>query len=199
MHVRIALAVSLFIALPVTAPAQQPVADTGVVTNSAPGKVSETSTVKVTATVTALDKANRAVTLKGQGGYEMTMIATDEVKNFDQIRVGDKVVVHYTQALALELKKGGGEIPKRVESEGASRAGPDEKPASVVKRQVTVVADVTAVDMKNQMVTLRGPKKTVKLKVEDPEQLKLIKKGDQIEATYSEALAASIEPSAHTK
>ena len=121
MHVRIALAVSLFIALPVTAPAQQPVADTGVVTNSAPGKVSETSTVKVTATVKALDKANRAVTLKGQGGYEMTMIATDEVKNFDQIRVGDKVVVRYTQALALELKKGGGGSPSA--SRAKARAG----------------------------------------------------------------------------
>lgn len=43
------------------------------------------------------------------------------------------------------------------------------------------LADVTAVNTKRKTVTLRGPKRTVELKVRDPEQFKLIKVGDQAE------------------
>jgi hypothetical protein len=61
---------------------------------------------------------------------------------------------------------------------------------------VTVVGDVTNVDPATQTVTVRGPKRTVDLKVRDPEQFKLIAKGDQIQATYVEAVAASVKPKA---
>jgi Cu/Ag efflux protein CusF len=44
------------------------------------------------------------------------------------------------------------------------------------------------------MVKLKGPKRTVDLKVRDPSQLKLIKVGDQIEATFTEAIAIAVEP-----
>ena len=44
------------------------------------------------------------------------------------------------------------------------------------------------------MVTLRGPKQVVDLKVQDPEQFKLIKVGDQIQAVYTEAVALVVEP-----
>ena len=43
-------------------------------------------------------------------------------------------------------------------------------------------------------MTVKGPKRTVELKVKDPEQLKLIAKGDQIEATFTEAMAISVTP-----
>jgi hypothetical protein len=41
---------------------------------------------------------------------------------------------------------------------------------------------------------LRGPKRTVDLRVRDPKQIKLVKVGDQVEATYTEAVAVSVEP-----
>ncbi|MBN8443757.1 MAG: hypothetical protein J0M28_18960, partial [Thauera sp.] len=56
------------------------------------------------------------------------------------------------------------------------------------------VADVQQVDRKNQTVTLRGATRTVRLKIKDPEQLKLIKKGDQVEGVYAEAVAVSVVP-----
>ena len=49
------------------------------------------------------------------------------------------------------------------------------------------------VDAKKQVITLRGPERTVKLKIKDPEQIKLIKKGDQVEGVYAEAVALSVE------
>jgi Cu/Ag efflux protein CusF len=42
---------------------------------------------------------------------------------------------------------------------------------------------------------LRGPQgNLVDLNVRDPEQLKHIKKGDQVRAVYTEALAVAVEP-----
>src|SRR5436190_1550303 len=63
-----------------------------------------------------------------------------------------------------------------------------------VAEHVKVTADVTAVDQKTHMVTLKGPKQEVDLYVADPAQLKLIKVGDQIEAEYTQALAITVEP-----
>ena len=165
-----------------------------VMKESQPGKVAVAEAIRVSASVEAIDKASRMVTLKGPEGSVFAVQAGPEVKNFDQIKVGDFVVVRYVEALSLELKKGGGGIRERVESEGGAAAKPGERPAGAATRQVTVVADVIAVDAKKQSVRLRGPQRTIDLKVRDPEQFKLIKVGDQIEARFTEALAVSVEP-----
>jgi len=71
-------------------------------------------------------------------------------------------------------------------------AKPGETPAGAVGRQVTVVADVVGLDPATQVVTLKGPKRTVELPVADPEQFKRIAKGDQVEATYTQAVAMAV-------
>ena len=75
-------------------------------------------------------------------------------------------------------------------------AKPGEKPGVKGARQFTVVGDVIALDPATQTVTLKGPQRTADLKVRDPEQFKLISKGDQIQATYTEALAVAVKPAA---
>lgn len=159
-----------------------------------PGVAGAAQTVKVTATITAIDAATRAVTLKGPQGREVVVTAGPEVRNFAQMKVGDRVDVEYVEALTLELKKGGGMPVARTDTAGAARAKPGEQPAGMVGRQITVVADVVAIDKDKQLVTLKGPKQTVDLKVRDPKQLALIAKGDQVEATYTEAMAIAVSP-----
>ncbi len=63
-------------------------------------------------------------------------------------------------------------------------------------RQVTVVGDVIEVDASTQTITVKGPQRTVNMKVRDPEQFKRVAEGDQIEATYTEAVALSVTPAA---
>ena len=173
----------------------QPVsAQTGAVTSSSPGKVGVAQTVDVSATITAIEKSSRTITLKGPKGDEVKVEAGPEVKNFDQLKVGDVVDMRYRETLALELKKGGGMKVEKTEKAGAVGAKPGETPAGVVGRQVTVVGDVMKVDAATQTVTVKGPQRTVELKVRDPEQFKLIAVGDQIQATYTEALALAVTP-----
>jgi hypothetical protein len=47
----------------------------------------------VTATVEAIDRAERVVTLKGADDELFEVVAGPEVRNFDQIEVGDELAV----------------------------------------------------------------------------------------------------------
>ena len=186
-----------FIALvPTAVPAQSQVPASGgaVFTTTAPGKRTDERVAEISASVEAVDAANRAVTLKGPNGSPVTVAVGPDVKNFDQIKVGDSVFVRYFQALTLELKKAGKAMVERTESDAGETAQPGERPAMGGARQVHVVADVVALDPETQTVTLRGPTRVVDLQVHDPKQFALVSVGDQVEATYSEAAAISVEP-----
>jgi hypothetical protein len=194
MKVQNALIVALIASLPAVAMAATPQNDAGAIVATAPGKALGASFMDMYATVEAVNKTTREVTLKGEKGKLTTIVAGEEVKNFDQIKVGDTVVMKYRAALALELKKGNKHSVSREEKEVGTRANPGEKPSGTVVQQTKVMADVMKVDRKNQIITLRGPNRTVELFVEDASQLKNIKKGDQVEATFTEALAISVQP-----
>jgi len=182
-------------ALSGTALAQKPDATKSAVVMSEPGKASVARTERISAQVVGIDKATRTVTLKGPRGNVVDVVAGDEVRNFDQIKLGDLVVVRYAEALTLELRKtktAAGDLTVR---EGATRAEPGERPAAAGARQVTAIADVIAVDPKKSTITLKGPRgNIVTLDVHNPDQFKVVKKGDQVEVTYTEAVALSVEP-----
>ena len=190
----VVLSVALVAAASVPALAQKPEATGGTVTETAPGKGTVANVAKITASVEAIDAAKRAITLKGPEGKVVTITAGPEVKNFDQIKVGDFLVVRYIEALTLELKKGGTALRQRTDRDMGVAAKPGERPAGAVGTETTVIADVIAVDPKKQVVTLRGPERTVDLKLRDPKQFNLVKVGDQVEATFTEAAAISVEP-----
>jgi ribosomal protein L6P/L9E len=190
----VTLSVALLGAVCLPTQAQQPAATGAAMVASAPGTGTVTSAVKISARVEAIDKAQRQVTLKGPKGNLRTVTAGPDVRNFDQINVGDMVVVRYVEELTLTLKKDGKELRSNTEVTDGARSKAGEKPAGIVGRQVEVTADVIAVNTKTQTLTLKGPNRTVELKVPDPKQFKMVKVGDQIQAVYTEALALSVEP-----
>ena len=193
MRIHTAVAAATFALLPLAVTAQQAPA-AAAMTATAPGEFVGMVEAQVSLVVDSIDKASRVVVLKDDQGEKMAITASDAVKNFDQIKVGDQVIASYTQTLVMALKKGGGDLRVRIDSSDTATAKPGDKPAAYTERDVTFIADVQAVDRKTQTISLRGAKKTVQLKIKDPEQLKLINKGDQIEGVYSEAVAVSVIP-----
>jgi hypothetical protein len=188
------LAAALVVAA-IPAAAQQPGVSGGTVVASEPGKGVIVSTVEVSAQVVAIDRKTRTVALKGPEGNVVDVVAGDEVRNFKQIRVGDRVVARYVRALSLELKKTKGGSRGITETDAAARAKPGDRPAGGVARQVTAIADVIAVDPKKMTITLKGPRgNIVDLHVRNADHFKVVKKGDEVEVTYTEALALSVEP-----
>jgi Cu/Ag efflux protein CusF len=163
---------------------------------SAPGKAGVVANERVTAVVAAIDQATRKVTLREADGSLLSFTASPEVRNLAQVKVGDTVTLSHTTALVLELRKASGGIRERVETEGAARTAPGQMPGAVVGREVRVVADVVSINAQKKTVRLRGPQRTVDLRVDDPKQLAGIKVGDQVEATFIDAVALVVEPGA---
>lgn len=185
----------LFAAFATTAMAQTPAPAGGAILASEPGKAVLVQKVEVSAQVVAIDKATRTLTLKGAKGKVVDVVASDEVKNFDQIKLGDLIVARYAEALTLELKKAKAGSGAVTMSEDAAKAKPGERPAVVGARQVTALVTVVGVDPKASTITVKGPTGNLTtLKVQNPDQFKVVKVGDLIEATYTVALALSVEP-----
>jgi hypothetical protein len=161
---------------------------------TAPGRGEAASAVTATATVAAIDRSERIVTFEGRDGGLFQVVAGPEIRNFDQIEVGDELRVTHLEHISLELMKGGTGIRSRVVSESADRAAPGQQPAADAVRRVVVIANVLALDPVTQTVTLRGPERIVDLRVRDPEQFGLVEVGDQVRAEFNTALAISMEP-----
>lgn len=164
-----------------------------VMVEKAPGVGAVSETVQLQGKIKFVDKKRRSVVIVGPNGNEILMNLSDEVRNFDQIKVGDLVTLTMMQAIALELRKvANNGVRERVDSENAVVAKPGEKPGVMVEKSVRVVANVVAVNSKAQTVTLRGPKRTVELAVKDPAMLQNVKVGDQVEGVFTEAVALTV-------
>jgi hypothetical protein len=197
IHMRHALtflaALAFAWALPAAAQ-KKPDVTGGTVVASEPGKAAAVRTVKLTAAVVAIDKATRTVTLKGPKGNTVEVVAGDEVKNFAQIKVGDFVVVNFVQAISLELQKTKTGASGMSVQSAAATAKPGERPAAVAGHEITAIAKVTAVDKKAKTISLKGPRgNVVALDVQNPDQFKVVKVGDEVLVTYTEAIAISVE------
>ncbi len=170
------------------APAQKPPA-----TTEKKPAVGEAAVVKVHGTVSAVDKENRTITLKGPKGRTVTLDVQDPSK-LEVVKVGDPVVAAYVEAVAIQVKKAGAVEPGISVQERRVGSKPGETPAGAIAREVTVIGTITAVDEKAQTVTIKGPRgyeDTVKVK--DPKNIKGVKAGDMVEITYAQAFAVSLD------
>ncbi|MFZ4535493.1 hypothetical protein [Propionivibrio sp.] len=191
MKHKLSMIVAVLAVLPSLALAQM-APTSSVVVQKEKGAVRTAESVTLQGAITAIDQETRRVTIKGGSGNELSLVAGPEVKNFAQLKVGDIVTLNFVQSLALELKKGGNALRQRTESGETVSANPGEKPMGGEAMKVRVIADVTAVNKKTGMVTLRGPQRTLDLKVKDKAMLKDIAVGDQVEANYVEATVISV-------
>jgi Cu/Ag efflux protein CusF len=151
--------------------------------------------VETTATVKAIDQKQRLVTLESEEGETSTIEVDEAVKNLKQVKKGDQVSVKYYEALAWTLIKKKDRVePTKSVSEETITAKPGEKPEGQKIRRTNLIATVEKIDKKTPSVTLRGPEGKVEtVAVRDPKNLKNVKVGDQVDISYTEAMAISVE------
>lgn len=150
-------------------------------------------TIKGVSYVEKIDPQTREVTLKREDGSLVTIVAGEEVRNFDQIRVGDIVEVEITEALALALEPAFTQVRERRDEYSGYRAKLGDKPAAKTTHTVDITASVEAIDAKAREITVKGAKQTVVLKVGDNVDLSQIKKGDNVRAVYEETISIQVK------
>lgn len=165
-----------------------------------PEPVAVEKTQTISATVESIDTAKRLVELR-KGDERRTIQVSPEVRNFDKIKVGDEVVATYYTGLAAAFKKKGESKTVGVVDATTGTARLPEgsnRPGAAVANKVTTTVVIEGVDRATNSVTFVGPagmSRTVD--VVDPKARQFIstlKKGDEVELTYVEALAVTLEP-----
>jgi Cu/Ag efflux protein CusF len=165
-----------------------------------PAPVSTEKVQSISATVDKIDAKTRTIELRKDKEVQSIQVPP-EVRNFDKIKVGDEVVVTYYEGLAAEFKKKGESKTVGVLDASTGTARMPEgsgKPGAAVGNRIKTTVTIESVDTKTHSVTFIGPSGMSRtVDVVDPKAQKFIaelKKGDEVELTYVEALAVTVEP-----
>ncbi|MDR2309193.1 MAG: hypothetical protein LBE53_18635 [Paucimonas sp.] len=147
----------------------------------------------VTTQVTAIDLANRQVTVNGPHDKDVTFQLSEEAKALPNLKVGDQVDIYVTRAVAYVLDTDVGGAPKATEESGTIRATKDNpNPGGEAFRQVRVTSQIKKIDLDSHEVTLLPPEgKLQVVKVEKPElqaRMKDLKVDQTVDAIYTEVL-----------
>jgi Cu/Ag efflux protein CusF len=152
--------------------------------------------IEITAKVVATNDFARMAKLKGPSGESKWYTVPAKVWRNADIKPNDMVNVKYYEAVATELVPGTGGTLGHVQEKPVDEVqlAPGEKPAAEFQRGITLFGNISAMDKATGKVTVRtreGEEKTIR--VQDRSVLEGVKVGDNVRATYVEALAVSVE------
>src|SRR5215475_791170 len=97
-------------------------------------------TKSVTATVEAIEKAGREITVKKPDGSYDVFYAPASMKRFDTLKIGDKITAKYYENIVLQLKPAG---QKAVDTDAGGVTRAKGAPATTTAHQRTITATIT--------------------------------------------------------
>lgn len=103
----------------------------------------------------------REVVLKDQAGNSQTITLGKEMKNFDQIKVGDKVTLKIERQVAIFLGKDG-QVPGMGEAKYIFSAPKGSKPGGIEVKTSFITLEILKLNEAKKEVTVRLPDNTVK-------------------------------------
>jgi hypothetical protein len=150
---------------------------------------SATFGITATATVKAIDPATRTVTLTSADGEDVQVKCGKQVRNFDQLKVGDQVkAAAFARLLVTPGKDDTG--AEAADATTIIRTPEGSKPGAMIARTQQRTAKIDAIDPAKRMVTLSGlddqPRQVPVAKDVD---LAKVKVGDEITVRVTRGLA----------
>jgi Cu/Ag efflux protein CusF len=145
--------------------------------------------------VQTVDLKSRLVSIKNEDGKIFTIHAGPEVRNLAQIGPGSVVKVEYQEALAIALEKassGGVNVREDTVSVGRTPAGA--LPGATIEENVKMIGTIIAIDKEKRTALIQGAIHHVSLKIPANMDLKDLKVGDQVMATYVQELGIAVGP-----
>lgn len=155
-----------------------------------------TETNVATAEIKSIDPDTREIGLTTEEGEDIVIPASPEVRNFDQLEVGDTVRVTFTEAVAVKLaaEADRGEQSKTV---AAGRAVSGEKPGLTIGSVSEEVVEFVSFDEGTGdalFIDANGKARMVAVPPEMRDFAKSREKGDLIAASIERAFAIAIVP-----
>jgi hypothetical protein len=149
-------------------------------------------TITKSVTIEAINHGTRELTVKlDDGTYEQFTVSND-VKRFDQLKVGDKITAKYYTNLVLRVKLPG---EKDVDTSAAGETKNVTRVGGTIAKQRTITATITQLDPKIPSITFKGPNNwTYSSKVQDPKAIAKVKVGDKVDITWTEAVLVDVAP-----
>ncbi len=160
-----------------------------------PETASREDTFEVTGVVLAVDTESRRLTLEGEDRTILYRVS-DEVRNLDQVEVGDEVTLSYYEAVALAMADPADDGAPLSDA-FAGRAPEGAKPAAGVASVTSFVVELLDYDQGTGIATIRMPQgNTTSVRV--AEELRRFastrQPGDRILVLIEEALAVEVVP-----
>jgi hypothetical protein len=166
-------------------------------THVPPEPVVKVHLLKATASVKQIDLSSRTVVILAENGLESIVVIGPQVRNLDQVHVGDRIVLSYYTGIAAEVKRPGSGVDT-PDASAQARAQPGQRPSGVAVDTVKVRVKIESVDTSLNIVTFQrsdGILRTVA--IEDATVQRFIRElhqGDEVELTYTEAVAVDVTP-----
>jgi hypothetical protein len=166
-----------------------------------PEPVRSETVEQIAGVVEAVDRDTRSVLLRVPTRDAMAVEIAPSVRNFAHVQVGDRIVVRFYTVLAAELRRRGdasGETEEPTTTGDIAIAPEGARPGGIVGTQVHQTVRVIDVNKRNHVVTFYGsdgisralPVRTA----QGREFIRKLKSGDEVDVTYTRAIALSVEP-----
>ena len=160
------------------------------------------ATVEETAVSSALvhevDYTARQVLLETEDGRFLTFDVPDDVRNLEQVEVGDSVNVMYFGGIAASLAAPGDEPIVMDMATAMARAEEGDRPAGATMQELTTTVTFDAFDPETSMVMFTGQAGVQRsVEVADPDMrafVETLEAGDQVDVTVVEIIAIEVAP-----
>jgi hypothetical protein len=161
-----------------------------------PAQATAQRTKQQSATVESVDMGTRLVVLRAEDGTKESFVASPEVRNLPQVRVGDKVTATYQEAIAVRMAPVGSAAPNTAVIT-ADRAALGQMPAAAINSEVTARVTVVSAAPDGSSVTFMGPDGvTHTAEVRDPKMqafVQQLRPGNQVDIDYSSKIAVRVD------
>jgi hypothetical protein len=153
---------------------------------------SQTSTMQ--AVVEEIDYEARVVTVRKTDGSTVTFTPSPDVKNLEEVSIGDILHVEYSQSVRITVADVDGVEPGAGELSAITRTEEGEMPAMAAVDATVIIATVVGIDLETNTYKLEGPDGMVNEYVAmNPENLKLAAVGDIVVIEITESVMAAVE------
>ena len=158
---------------------------------------SASQTITTAALVTAINKETRVVTLQQDDGEEITFTASDEVRNLDQVSVGDILVAEYVETISIEVMANEGMEAAAAGAAAMARTEKGEMPGFAAMDATVVTSTVEEINLEKNTFKLKEADGTInEYAARNPDNLRRAKVGDLVVTTVSTAVAIAVEKQA---